>query len=519
MEKRPGKNRMKNLRLATRRKSRQIELHAWSLNAVLLFAIPLARIAWAGAEEQENCSPAQSAEKETGAGASAAAVSKITTPLQSQAKVALPADGTPSVTAGEKKTDVPARKNAAGPEFWPSWFKMGVQYRGRMEHPKGRSYAADTGDGYYLNRIRVDAILKVNRFLEFTATTQDSRSFGYDLKARPPGFMDAWDLRQAFMNIHGKWEDNTLAFRVGRQVLDVGSKRLVATSSWANSPPTYDAAKLSYGNPEMTAEAFAASRVSTIHANELNEVRKGENIYGSYFSFGKLVPKAEIEPYVFWRTQPLVTDEKGKKGDSDLVTFGMRFLGKLPRAMDYTAELAVQRGSFANDKNEAWAGSWGLSHLLSKSSLKPKVLFEYNYATGDAAKADGTRGTFDQLYASNHSHYGIADAVGWKNTSNYKVGLDIQAHKRLRIQFDINNFYLATTQDALYGDNGTAIVTNIKATSRHVGWEPDIQVNFKVSNSINIGAGYGALIPGRFLKQSTAGNVYHYPYILWEFQY
>jgi hypothetical protein len=436
------------------------------------------------------------------------------------ASLLVPAGQTQQKTsAGEAKPAVAAKKPEPAKDIWPKWFRMGVQYRGRFENPKGRSYAADIGDGYYLHRFRLDATLKAGKHVDFYAMTQDSRVMLYDVKVRPSGFMDVFDLRQAYMDLHGKSGKLSLAFRVGRQYLDMGSRRLVAVSAWGNSPPPYDAAKLSFANPAMTADVFAATRLSNIKEYEFSENRKGENLYGTYMSFGKLVKDAKLEPFFYWRTQPSVKDEKGGKGDSDLYTAGARFLGKLPHRFDYTLEMAIQRGTYAADDVSSWAGSWGLGYLLNNSALKPKVLFEYNYATGDKVVGDGKRGTFDQLYPSNHPLYGIADVVGWRNTSNYKVGLDVQATKRLRLQFDVNNFYLATTQDALYTDGGSAAVTNRKATSRHVGWEPDLQATFKVSKMVNVGAGYGALIPGKFLKESTAGHTYHYPYLHWEFQY
>lgn len=420
-----------------------------------------------------------------------------------------------------------APKAAAAPKteysyaaLWPKWFQAAVSYRGRMEDPSGRSFADDSGDGYYLSRLRFEAALKVNKYVDFFGMTQDARVIGYDdLAKRPSGMVDAFDLRQAYVDIHRKGEGNSFAFRVGMQYLDVGSKRLVATSTWGNSPPVWRAAKANYVTKGLTVDVFAATRVSTIHAYTFNEPKKGENLYGTYLSLDKLVPKAKIEPYVLWRTQPLVTDEKKRKGDSDLITTGLRFFGTLPHRVDYTAEVAIQKGTYASDHLSAWAGTWGLGYVLNASPLKPKALFEYNYASGDQQKLDGRRGTFDQLYASNHSLYGIADQVGWRNTSNYKVGFEVQATKKMKVQFDVNDFYLATLQDAFYTDGGSAVVTNTKAASKHIGWEPDLQVTYKVHKQVTVGGGFGRLVPGEYLKQSTAGHSYNYPYIYWEFRY
>jgi hypothetical protein len=434
---------------------------------------------------------------------------------------AKPSAGSPPKTSAAAK----ATGEAAKPEntyagLWPSRFKMAVSYRGRIENPSGRNYAQDSGDGYYLSRLRIEATFKLNKYVNLFAMAQDGRVFGYnDPGKRPAGMMDVFDLRQAYMDIHRELSMGALSLRIGRQYLNFGSKRLVGVADWSNSPAVFDAAKLNVKLSGVSVDVFASTRVSTIHSYTFNEPKKGENLYGAYLSFNKLVPNAQIEPYLFWRTQPLVTDELKSKGDSDLATAGFRFLGKLPHRFDYTSEFAFQRGTYASDSVSAWAASWGMGYTLSKSARKPRLLFEYNYATGDKLRGDGTRGTFDQLYAVNHSLYGIADQTGWRNANNYKIGFEVQATKRLKLQFDVNDFYLATLEDALYADNGSSVIRNTKAASSHIGWEPDLQVTYKLTKQINVGGGYGRLIPGAFLKQSTSGHPYNFPYLIWDFRY
>lgn len=432
-----------------------------------------------------------------------------------------------AATTVDSKAAIPAKASASqaksGEEyarFWPSWFQMAVTYRGRLEDTSGIGYVPDASDTYYLSRLRVEANLRVNKYLNFFAMTQDTHVYGYDsVVVRPTSMLDDFDLRQAYMDVHREIKGGKISFRLGTQYLDVGDKRLIAVSSWGNSTPVYHAAKLSFTKEWVAGDVFAATRVSTIRARNFNEPKPGENLYGAYLSLSKIVPQAKIEPFVFWRTQPLVTDENKLKADSDLATFGFRFLGKLPRRFTYTTEIAIQKGTYAQDDISAWAGMWGVGYTLSNSSSKPTISFEYNYASGDGTKGDGVRGTFDQLYASNHSNYGITDQVGWRNTINYKIGLEVGLTKKLKVQFDVNDFYLATLQDSLYTDNGSAVVKNSAATSRHIGVEPDLQLTYKANKSLTIGAGYGRLICGQFLKQSSQGESFSYPYVYWEYRY
>jgi hypothetical protein len=414
----------------------------------------------------------------------------------------------------------PISGNPEYANFWPSWFQASITYRGRIENQSGIGYTADASDTYYLSRVRIDANVRLSRHINLFAMTQDARVYDYDGPVkRPSSMVDAFDLRQAYIDIHGKASGQAFAFRLGTQYLDMGSKRLVAVSAWSNATPVYDAAKFSYSGHGISADIFAATRVSTIKAYAFNEPKIGENIYGAYFSMASLAPQAKIEPFFFWRTQPKVTDETKHSGDSGLATAGVRYLGKLAGRVDYSAEVAVQRGTYARDSISAWAGSWSAGYAFSLSAAKPKLIFEYNFASGDQAKGDGIKGAFDQLYASNHSNYGIADQIGWRNTKNYKLGFEVEAINRLKVQFDVNDFYLATIRDALYTDNGSAVLTNTKATSNHVGWEPDLQATFKYNKHLTVGAGLANLFCGAFLKQSTQGHSFTYSYLYWEYRY
>ena len=69
---------------------------------------------------------------------------------------------------------------------------------------------------------------------------------------------------------------------------------------------------------------------------------------------------------------------------------------------------------------------------------------EYNHASGDRDGKDGRRETFDQLFASVHSVYGLADQVGWRNMRDVRGGFEFLIVRKIKIRADWNDFYLAT---------------------------------------------------------------------------
>jgi hypothetical protein len=214
-----------------------------------------------------------------------------------------------------------------------------------------------------------------------------------------------------------------------------------------------------------------------------------------------------------------VRGESGAFGDQDIAAAGFRALGLLPARFDYNVEVALERGHSGGDDVHAWAGHWQLAHRLWAEDRAPRLVAEYNYATGDQRRGDGRLGTFDHLFPTNHNKYGTADQIGWRNMGDMMGGLDWRPNKEWRAQLDYHAFYLATVQDGLYTNGGGLVLRNPSATSRHVGNEIDLQVSYRRPPHWQLGVGIAHLFPGEYWKQSSRGSAVTAPYVFLTFAF
>ena len=60
--------------------------------------------------------------------------------------------------------------------------------------------------------------------------------------------------------------------------------------------------------------------------------------------------------------------------------------------------------------------------------MAPRLSAEYNTASGDKG-GDGKFGSFDQLYPTNHIHFGYMDRMSWKNMNHLAFGLQLRPNK------------------------------------------------------------------------------------------
>ena len=386
----------------------------------------------------------------------------------------------------------------------PAWLKLGAEVRGRLETAVAQGFLRGNDDGHYLHRLRLQAGVEPHRLVRFFIQVQDSRAPGFGQKPAPGGVVNALDVRQGYLEV-GPAGSTGWSLRLGRQDLIFGEERLVGASNWGNVGRSFDAARLSYQGPGARLDWFASAVVTPLNGS-FDRPRLVNGFYGFYASFDRLIKDSVVEPYVLWKT--------GSAGDQDVYTAGLRAVGKLRRGFDYGFEMALQAGHAARDDVRAWAGHWVLGYTLPLRRRAPRLLFEYNYASGDRDPADGRRGTFDQLYPTNHAKYGTADRIGWRNIHDLMAGVDWRLSPKWRFSPAFHRFWLASRRDALYTEGGAPLIRFPGASSSRVGDELDLESSYQFSSRFGLLGGYARLFRGPYLKQAGRGSG-TYAYLMW----
>jgi len=394
----------------------------------------------------------------------------------------------------------------------PGWITVGAQLRARAEAYNNGGFRADNSDQYLLTRVLLNARVRPSRSTLLFLEGMDARGPWKNKAPLGPPFRDHADLRQLYFQVGA--EKSVNMFRAGRLELAFGDARLVGTSMWANTSRTFDGARGSFGGPGYRIDAFAASVVRIVQ-DRFDRNIPGNNFYGVYSSFTKLLPDAVVEPFFFWRRQSGLTTELSAPGTMNFGTAGLRGAGKLPANFDYDTQLAAQRGSLADQSISAWAGHWLLGYTLAALRVTPRFFAEYNQASGDANPSDNKKGTFDQLYPSAHDKYGLTDLVGWQNVKHARGGIDIAIAKGWTATTRYNRYWLADAHDALYSGGGAVIArAPTGAAGTDVGQEWDFIASGKIRPTLGFSAGLGYFAPGTFLKTTTPGKPYTYPYVM-----
>jgi hypothetical protein len=403
-------------------------------------------------------------------------------------------------------------EDAAPVGVLPAWLSVGGQLRARVEAYENGGFKPDNSDQYVLTRILLNARVRPTNGTTLFVEGMDSRGPWKNKAPSGAPFRDHADLRQLYLQLGTEKSANML--RAGRLELDFGDGRLVGSLPWANTARTFDGARGTYAGSGYRLDAFATSVVK-VQQDRFDRNIAGNNFYGLYASFTKLVPKAAVEPFLFWRRQSGLTTEAGAAGTMNFGTFGLRTAGKLPSNFDYDTQMAVQSGSLGDEQIRAWAGHWLLGYTLASIGHTPRLFAEYNQASGDKNPTDNKRETFDQLYPTAHDKYGLTDLVGWQNMRHVRGGFGVALAKGWSATTRYSHYWLDNAHDALYNGGGAPLARSATGgAGTDVGGEFDIIAAGKLRPTLGFSAGVGYFVPGEFLRNTTPGKPYTYPYAM-----
>lgn len=405
---------------------------------------------------------------------------------------------------------------------------IGGQLRARFEIKEdGRSFpvrdfrasGVAVDNAYLLLREKIHLGYASDRFSAYVEA-RDSSSAGDNRQPHPEA--DRFDLHQAFVTV-GNPKGFPLTTKLGRQELAYGDERLIGNGDWGNLGRVFDAAKLRYEGRHFWADAFVG-RVVLANDGSFNVANDYDWFSGVYASTRTLIPKQETQFYFLSRNtgpgSPTATagsPQAGGPGPRDIYTVGGR-VKSLPgqfNGWDYAAEVAGQSGSInlggTRLNQRAFAASAGGGYTWADAFGSPRLGLEYSFASGDGDPNDGSSGTFENLFPTNHKHYGYMDLVGWRNVHNPRFSAAMKPAMPLTLTLDYHLFWLADTADHFYpesgaGRNAAGSYGRNPSFNGFVGSELDFDVTYAPRPWLLLRVGVGHFFVGDYVEQSLAGD-------------
>lgn len=394
--------------------------------------------------------------------------------------------------------------------------KLGGEFRYRLELRDDFNFNDSTYEDDALNlfRSRLNLDLSLGPHLRVFAEGQDAESFASSGLHRNAAFVNRLDLRQLYGEAKSPYKEVPLSVKVGRQELVYGDERFVGSFGWSNVTRVFDAVKTVYTPFHWLQVDGWFSQVVPVNRSQADSAAHDDNFYGFYSAL-KPVTDHVLDTFLFIRhnrNNEIIGEKPGGRGQLKEYTLGNRFKGRKWN-FDYGIEWALQFGSRAHDDIRAWAWHNDVGYTFDFIPWDPRISFEYNHGSGDSDPKDGNFENFDNLFPTNHPHYGYMDFFSLRNMDNIKLGFDVKPHTRVKFSTDYHWFFLDTNGSAWF-NAGQGVIRSARAgASSTVGQEIDLLASWKMTGHVTLLLGYSHFHAGAFAQDTGNHDNAHFFYL------
>jgi len=372
----------------------------------------------------------------------------------------------------------------------------------------------------------------------FFFQAQHSKNWGTDSRA-PNG---AWRAdangtagtifaRQAYMLVRNFLVPN-LTIKAGRQLVVWGNHRMFGHFDWNNVGWTHDGLTANYKLSKSTNLQVGWLRTqernctgpttgNCIGGTQVGGVDATDDGDVVFVRAPMKVAGLVLEPTYIWHNGGTGGDSNAsmpsgapRPANQDRHTVGGRAVKKFAAGgarIDATLEGYYQFGEIGagDDSMDIEAFAFHIDGGVTLPvPMQPRLSAEFNTASGN--KNDGKWRSFDQLYPTNHIHFGYMDRMSWKNMNHVAVGLQMRPNADSHFEVTGHLFSLQEASDSLYhaGQAAIGFVNARGASSTDIGEEVDVVYThfFTPGNHVAWQVGASVFLPGERMDQAAGGN-------------
>jgi len=412
----------------------------------------------------------------------------------------------------------------------PVWFSLSGQHRSRFENLNEQYRSSRNGSDQALV-FRTNILTKLDfENIVFAAEMLDARVEVADSGTPLSGsVVNPLELLQAYVevpmnNVFGHGIKSK--FRGGRLTMDMGSRRLVARNRFRNTINGFTGIDWHWqGSENQKLRIFYTLPVKRLFSGSAldNEAKFDEEygevrFWGVYYSPANLFWGDQVEVYLLGLNEEDVAGELNTR-DRDIYTPGFRLFRKpVKNKIDYQIESILQFG----ESRSSTTSTTDLEHFAYfhhaevgysfDAKWSPRLILQYDYASGDDDPNDADNNRFDTLYGARRFDFGSTGIYGpfaRANLSTPGVRLKLNPASNVTSFLALRGYWLASNNDSWT----TAGIANVAGQSdSYIGTQIEARIRWEVApKNIRIEVGGAHLVAGD-LMDSVGKNDATYLY-------
>ena len=361
----------------------------------------------------------------------------------------------------------------------PSGLSFWGEHRAHYESIDNQFRAGSVGsDQSLLLRTLLNAKWQASDRFKIHLEMIDSRVLLNDIGSRlSNNYINAAELLQGYIgwtekNLFSEGSDSLL--RMGRITLDIGSRRLIGRNGFRNAPQAYTGIDWKWTASDdtqvraiftlpITRQPSTATELLSDKA-VFDEESFDEILWGAFLSTPYLGNGAMAELFFFGFNEDDSEDRQTR--NRDIYTTGLRAYRKAQSGQfDFELETMFQLGtvrataliSDTRDLDHQAYFVHAEAGYTFPVMWRPRLLFEYDYASGDDDPNDGDSDGFDSLLGLNAGDWGptnIYTAFVRSNLNSPGFRLKVRPAEKVTADFAYRAIWLDSATDAWQGASG-----------------------------------------------------------------
>ncbi|WHO38717.1 alginate export family protein [Sphingobium sp. AP49] len=370
-----------------------------------------------------------------------------------------------------------------------AWLSTGIELRARVESYDNNLWggAQARDDAYLWLRALPYADLHVGKVRAFVQPM-----IAYAVGVAPsagPVDQSRVDLLQGFAEA----DLGPVTVRAGRQMLSLGTERLVGTRYGPNVPLAFDGARADMRIGNATVSLLAVKPVQPgLHSFD-DATSDTKALWGAYAS----LPEIDLY-YLGYRNR--AARFGGDEGREVRHSLGLRSHG-VRGDWHWNVEGVYQFGDYDGQRIAAWTLGTEIGRTFPALPLAPDATLRVNIVSGDKKADDGQLGTFNALFPKG-KYFGELSPVGPTNIISVNPRISGNLGEGVSASLAAMAYWRYSTGDGVYDIPGNLIRAPGDSDARFIGKEAEATIAWQASAEWELSASLSAFAPGAFIRDT-----------------
>jgi hypothetical protein len=316
------------------------------------------------------------------------------------------------------------------------------------------------------------------------------------------------DLLQSFVDVRFGAGTNTtegfvLTLRAGRQMMSLGTERLVGTRYGPNVPLAFDGFR-SFVSVKGATVSLLAVRPVVPGVGAFDDTRsRTRSLWGAYATVPAVAPGIGLDLY-YLGYRNASARFGGLVGRELRHSVGARSFGAIGN-WHWNVEGVAQFGRYAGGTIAAWTLGTEVGHRFPEAPLSPDLILRVNVVSGDRRAGDGRLGTFNALFPKG-KYFGELSPVGPTNIVNVNPRVSTTLMPTVTASLAGVAYWRYSRGDGVYDIAGNLIRPRGNATARFIGKEVEGTLEWQATPELELSTSLSAFDPGPFIRQTGSAR-------------